>query len=324
MSEDSNELPEGSNWWGIATLFRCELENDPANVDIGLVGVPHSTGNGTSTRDQHYGPRMVRHMSTEYRRSHEEFGIYPWDMCRIRDMGDPPLPHAMINELAIDDIYKFYKKIDAGNVRPVSIGGDHSVTLPILRAIAGEKSKLGQGKIAIVHFDAHTDTYNTEPHYMGMKEWAGSWACDMKDEGLVDPDCVFQIGIRGHGYDQPDTNQGYRVIPYKEFTRLGVDRVIEEIRARIGDRPVYITFDLDVLDPTVAPGVANVEPGEGMRMGEAMGVLQGMRGMNVIGGDVVCLVPPKDNRNNITSINAGVIMFEQISLIADYLASKTA
>ena len=324
MNEESNELPEGSNWWGIATLFRCELENDPAAVDIGLVGVPHSSGNGTSTRDQHYGPRMVRHVSTEYRRSHDEFNISPWEMCRIRDMGDPPMPNAMVNDLAIDDIQKFYKNLDNGNVRPVSIGGDHSITLPILRAIAGSDSKVGGEGIAVVHFDAHTDTYNTEPHYMGNKEWAGSWACTMKDEGLVDPDYVFQIGIRGHGYDQADTNQGYRVIQYKEFMKLGVDAVVEEIRARIGDRPVYITFDLDVLDATVAPGVANVEAGEGMRMGEAMGVLQGMRGMNVIGGDVVCLVPPKDNPNNITSINAGVIMFEQICLIADYLANKSS
>ena len=93
-----------------------------------------------------------------------------------------------------------------------------------------------------------------------------------------------------------------------------------EIRERIGTRPTYITFDLDVLDQTVAPGVANIEPGrEGMKMGEAVGILQGMRGMNIIGGDVVCLMPTKDNPNRITTINASVILFEQLSLIADYL-----
>ena len=316
-------LVEGTNWWGIATLFRCELENDPRNVDIGLVGVPHSAGNGTSQRDQHYGPRAVRHVSAEYRRFHREFGINPWELCRIRDMGDPRLPHAMVNDLAMKDIQAFYGSLDAANVRPVSIGGDHSIVLPILRAIAGPQSNLAGEPIAVVHVDAHTDTYYDEVHYMGNKEWAGGWGVLMKEEGLVEPDCVYQIGIRGHGYAQTDTELGYNVIEYKEFQKLGVTAVVSEIRAGIGtDKPVYITFDLDALDPTVAPGVANVEAGEGMKMGEAMELLQGLRGMNVIGGDVVELVPTKDNPNMITSINASALMFEQITLIADYLSRQ--
>lgn len=181
----------------------------------------------------------------------------------------------------------------------------------------------------MVHFDAHHDSYGDDDlanyHVLGNYEWAGAWARIMHAEGLVDGDKVVQIGMRGHMFDVDEDRfsraAGYRIIEKTEFDRMGVEAVVAEIRQRIGDTPTYITFDLDVLDTAVAPGVANLEPGyKGMEMPEAMAVLHGMRGMNIIGGDVVCLMPTKDSPNNITSINGAVIMFEQISLIADYLA----
>jgi guanidinopropionase len=149
----------------------------------------------------------------------------------------------------------------------------------------------------------------------------------MCDEGLVNPAKVTQIGMRGHGYTAVDGVEshrlGYRIIYKDEFDRMGVDAVVTELRERIVDTPVYVTFDMDVLDTAIAPGVSNLEPGyPGMTMIEAMRVLLGLRGLNVIGADVVCLMPTKDNPNNITSINALVIMFEQISLIADRLMTK--
>jgi len=324
MEDFENALAEGSTWWGVATLFRCEIETDPTKVDIGLVGVPHSAGNGTSQRDQHYGPRTVRHVSTEYRRFHKQFGIDPWSLVRVRDIGDPPMPNAMVNDLAMKDIEVFFRTITDAGVRPVSIGGDHSITLPILRALAAKKSAHGGAPLAVVHIDAHTDTYDDYPHFMGNREWAGNWAVLMKNEHLVDPDRVVQIGMRGHGYAEEGSDLGYCVIEYDELCESGISKVVNEIRSRIGmDRPVYITFDLDALDPSVAPGVANIEAGSGMTMSQAVGILQGMRGMNVIGGDVVCLVPSKDTVNQITSINASALMFEQISLIADYLSGTS-
>ncbi len=313
-------------WWGVATLFRCELEEDPANVDIALVGVPHSSGNGTTERDQHLGPRAVRNVSAEYRRFHREFKIHPWDMCRIRDMGDVLMPRAMHNDDTIQDIETWYRKLDDAKVFPVSIGGDHSITLPILRAIAGPQSSLTGEPVAVVHFDAHHDSYAVaemgEDHFLGNREWAGAWAKLMADEGLVDPSKVIQVGMRGHGMTDVDGIEsyelGYRVIEKDEFDRIGIDAVVDEIRKRVGDTPLYITFDMDVLDTTEAPGVSNLEAGyPGMRMYDAMRVLHGLKGLNVIGGDVVCLMPTKDHPNNITAINASVIMFEQISLIAD-------
>jgi len=322
-----------TNWWGIASFFRCPLESDPERADIAIVGVPHSTGNGTTERDQHLGPRAVRNVSPEYQRYHCEFGFAPWERCRIADFGDVPLPRAMVNDDTMRDIEAWYRALDAARTRPVSVGGDHSITLPILRAIAGPDSRLSGEPVALVHFDAHHDTYGVDAigttHYLGNEEWAGAWGKIMAEEGLVDPQRVTQIGMRGHLMGPNDgiesTRLGYRVIEKREFDQLGVDAVISELRDRIGGAPTYITFDLDVLDTAVAPGVANLEPGyPGMTMIEAMRVLQGLRGLNIVGADVVCLMPTKDNPNHITAINASVILFEQICLIADCLEDSKA
>jgi guanidinopropionase len=320
--EITSEILSYMDWWGVPTMFRCPYDPDPANADIALVGVPHSSGNGTTERDQHLGPRALRNVSPGYRRTHRRFRFSPWESCRISDVGDPPMPSAMVNDRAVREIEAFFKKIDAAGARPVSVGGDHSVTLPILRAIAGPNSNIAGEPVAIVHFDAHADTFKMED-FLGNKDWAGNWGWHMNEEGLVDPTKVIQIGLRGHpgGFEmeQYSHDAGYRVIYKDEFDELGVKAVVEEIRAKIDDRtPTYITFDLDSLDPSVAPGVANIEPGfEGLTMKEATGVLQGLRGMNIIGGDVVCMMPTKDSPNKITAINASVIMFEQICLIAD-------
>ena len=130
---DHRALMDGLYWWGVPTLFRCPHDEDPANCDIALVGVPHSTGNGTTLRDQHLGPRAVRDVSAQARRVHMKYGLDPWTSCRIADVGDVPLPEANNNEACIRDITDFYKTIDAAGARPVSIGGDHSVTGGILQ-----------------------------------------------------------------------------------------------------------------------------------------------------------------------------------------------
>jgi guanidinopropionase len=315
-------------WWGVPTFFRREFETDANKADIAVVGVPHSSGNGTTERDQHLGPRAVRNVSPEYQRYHREFGFAPWERCRIVDFGDVPLPRAMDNDDTMRDIADWYRRLDAARTRPVSVGGDHSITLPILRAIAGPGSTLSGEPVAVVHFDAHSDTYGVDEtgadHYLGNYEWAGAWGRLMADEGLVDPARVTQIGMRGHKESPHEGIEsrrlGYRVIEKAEFDEIGVDAVVTEVRKRAGDAPTYITFDMDVLDTTEAPGVANLEAGyPGMRMIEAMKTLQGLRGLNVVGADVVCLMPTKDHANNITSINASVILFEQICLIADCL-----
>lgn len=310
-------------WWGIPTFFRAPWNEDPAASDIALVGVPHSSGNGSTERDQHLGPRAVRHVSALYRRGHGRFGLIPWDVARISDVGDVPLPEAMVNDVSIRHIEAFMKRFDAAGTRVVSIGGDHSITGPILKAVAGPNARLSGGRpVALVHFDSHTDTYHHLPHWLGNKRSAAHWGSYTVEEGHVDPARSTQVGIRPNvgtpGSRNASEELGYRIIGMDEYEEIGPAGVIAALRERIGDAPVYITFDLDSLDPCDAPGVSNLEPGyAGIRIGDAVRMLQGLRGLDIIGGDVVCLMPTKDSPNQITAMNAMVVMFEMVCLMAD-------
>ena len=329
MSDDLEAARQNSQswyWWGIPTFFRCPWNEDPKQADIGLVGVPHSSGNGSTERDQHLGPRAVRNVSGFYRRTHFVHGFAPWDVARINDLGDVPLPEAMNNEACVRDIEAFYRRLDEAGTRPVSIGGDHSITGPILNAVAGPGRKLSGGKpCALIHFDAHTDSYDNRPHWLGAMRSAAHWAAYTAKEQAVDPALSVQLGMRGHpsgaihqgGVGGSSRELGYRVVTMQEFEDLGVARTVELIRERVGDAPAYITFDLDCMDPSVAPGVSNIEPGfSGFTIREATRLLQGLKGLDIIGGDVVCLMPTKDSPNQITAQMAMVMMFEITTLIA--------
>ena len=314
------------HWWGMPTLFRCPHDPDPANCDIALVGVPHSSGNGTTWRDQHLGPRSFRDISMAYQRLHLGWKFDPWNACRIHDNGDVPILNTLTNDIAVREIEAFYRRIDAAGARPVSFGGDHSISLAILRAIAGPDSRLG-GPAALVHFDAHYDTYDDFPNWYGVADSAGHWASKSVHERHVDATRSVQIGIRGHDVwmDPGKTSRelGYRIVTKDEFDDdLGIDGTLGLIRERVGDLPVYVSFDLDVLDTTIAPAVSNPEPGEaGLTMKEAIRIVQGMRGMNVIGADVVELMPSVDSPNSMTTWNATRIAFELICVIADRIAA---
>ena len=313
-------------WWGIPTFFRCPWNEDPAAADIALVGVPHSSGNGSTERDQHLGPRAVRHQSGFYRRTHAIHGFAPWENARVNDLGDVPLPEAMNNEASVRDIEAFYARLDAAGARPVSIGGDHSITGPIIKALAGPGRRTTGGRpAALIHFDAHTDSYDNMPHWLGAKRSAAHWAAYTVTEQAIDPARSIQIGMRGHpsgsihkgGVGGSSRELGYRVVTMAEFEDMGVKAALDLIRSRVGDAPAYITFDLDCLDPSVAPGVSNLEPGfGGFSIREATRLLQGLMGLDIIGGDVVCLMPTKDSPNQITAQVAMVMMFELICLIA--------
>ena len=315
-------------WWDIPTFFRCPLERDPSKCDVALVGVPHSTGNGTTERDQHLGPRAVRNVSAMARRVHMEYGIDPWNLARICDLGDVPLPEANDNEASIERISDFFRVIDEAGTRPVSVGGDHSITGAIVQAIAGPDARLTGGKKAVfLHLDAHTDAYEHVPHFLGARKSAAHWASYLVHNGHIDAHHSIQIGMRGNprtlDWRKPSEDLGYEVVSIQRYRELGPDRTIDLIHSRVGDAPIYITFDLDCLDPTVAPGVANIEAGcEGFRIDEAMHLLRSVRGKNIIGGDLVCLMPTKDHPNQITSHTASSIMFELVSLIADNFANR--
>ena len=313
-------MMENLYWWGIPTLFRCP-QDKLETADIALVGVPHSTGNGTTERDQHLGPRAVRNVSALQRRAHGDFKIDPWNEVKIIDAGDVPFPRANDNEHCIEQITDFFKAIDNSNTRPVSIGGDHSITGGIIQGLANGILTQGEN-VCFLHLDAHTDVFTTVDHFLGAKKSAAHWGAYLPDQGMVDPKHSMQIGLRGHprtlDWLQPSYDYGYNIVTMKEYRQRGAIDVIEQVKTVLGGRPVYITFDLDCLDPSAAPAVSNIEPGvNGFSVDEAIELMHAVRGMNIIGGDVVCLMPTKDTPNQITSMVAAAVMFEMISMIAE-------
>lgn len=309
-------------WWGVPTFFRCPWNEEPAASDIALIGVPHSSGNGSTERDQHLGPRAVRNASMLYRKRHGRFGITPWDLCRINDAGDVPLPEAMVNDACVEHIESFARTFERTGTRLVSIGGDHSITGPLLRAVASSSSPLTNGSpVALVHFDAHTDAYHYLPHFLGNRQSAGHWASYAAAERCIDPHRSIQIGIRPNIAVETrhcSEELGFRILDMEAVEEMSNSAVISAIREQVQDSPVYVTFDLDALDPVDAPAASNLEPGyPGIRISDAVRILQGLRGLNIVGADVVCLVPTKDNPNRITSMNAMVLAFEMVCLMAD-------
>jgi len=320
-TEHDNSMMENLYWWGVPTFFRCKHESLSKQHDIAIIGVPHSTGNGTTERDQHLGPRAVRNVSAVLRRMHSTFRLDPWNSRTIVDIGDVPFPRANDNEHCIEQITQFYNAVDANDTRPVSIGGDHSITGGIVQSLG--KGHLSNGEpVCFLHLDAHTDVFTKVDHFLGAKKSAAHWGAYLADNGFVDPLHSMQIGLRGHArtldWLEPSYEYGYNVVTMKEYRQRGASDVIQQIKQVLDGKPVYITFDLDCLDPAIAPAVANIEPGEkGFDIDEAVGLLHAVRGMNIIGADVVCMMPTKDQPNNITALTASAILFEIICMMCE-------
>jgi guanidinopropionase len=293
----------------IATFMRAPLVRTLADVDIGLIGVPTDLG-VTNRPGARHGPREIRNSSSLMRAFNLALGVNPYELCRIADLGDVRLSHRYDLEKQVEEITAFYREVHAAGVRPVSAGGDHSITYPIFKAIAAD------APIGMVHIDAHTDTWG---EFFGSKFTHGAPFRLAVEDGLLDPKRTIQIGIRG-GQNYMDgiefsLSHGMRVVFIEEFAELGVDRIIEEARRVVGDGPTYISFDVDGLDPVYAPGTGTPEIG-GLTTLEAQRLLRGLRGLNLIGGDVVEVAPPYDQTGN-TALVGATMMFEILCLIAD-------
>jgi guanidinopropionase len=293
----------------IATFMRAPLARNLADVDIGLIGVPTDLG-VTNRPGARHGPREIRNSSSLMRSFNLALGVNPYELCRIADLGDVRLSHRYDLEKQVEEIEAFYRKVHAAGVRPVSAGGDHSITYPIFKAIAAD------APIGMVHIDAHTDTWG---EFFGSKFTHGAPFRLAVEDGLLDPKRTIQIGIRG-GQNYMDgiefsQSHGMRVVFIEEFAELGVARIIEEARRVVGDGPTYISFDVDGLDPVYAPGTGTPEIG-GITTLEAQRLLRGLRGLNLIGGDVVEVSPPYDPSGN-TALVGATMMFEILCLIAD-------
>lgn len=300
---------------GIPSFMRCPIKiDDYSDVDIGLIGVPFD-GGVTYRTGTRLGPREVRDWSSITRKLSPVTGIAPYDLTRVADIGDAWVRSPFELEGSHKEIQMFFEGVHKAGVTPLAVGGDHSISLPILRAIAKDRP------VGMVHIDAHCDTCDD---YMGSKFHHGAPFRRAVEEGLLDPKRTIQIGIRG-GLSVADQYQfsydsGMRVVEIEEFKDKGLDSIIEEARRVVGDGPTYISFDIDSLDPAFAPGTGTPEIG-GMTSLEAQRLIRGLRGLDLIGGDVVEVAPPFDP-SGVTALAAATIMWEMLCVIAESVASK--
>ncbi len=298
----------------IATFMRCPLARDPAGLDIALIGVPFD-GGVTNRPGARHGPREIRNMSSLMRAIHHVTKVNPYALCKVADLGDVPFAHGFELEACLGDIEALYRRVHAAGAAPLSAGGDHSITLPIFRAIAAERP------LGMIHVDAHTDTWD---EFLGSKFTHGAPFRRAVEEGLLDPKRTVQIGIRGAQNTEEgwsfSLESGMRVIFMEEFTRLGVETVIAEARRVAGEGPTYVSFDVDGLDPVYAPGTGTPEVG-GLTTIEAQALLRGLRGLDIVGGDVVEVAPPFDPTGN-TALVGATMMYEILCILAEAVARR--
>ncbi len=299
---------------GLPTFMRAPYREDLGDLDIALIGIPFD-GGVTNRPGARHGPREIRNQSSLMRRINQATGIDPFALCRVADAGDAWVEKPFELEAALDEITAFFRRVQDADVVPVSAGGDHSVTLPIFRALARERP------VGMVHIDAHCDTGDD---YLGSKFHHGAPFRRAVEEGLLDPKRTIQIGIRGPVND-PDVwkfsyDAGMRVVTMEEFYQRGVDAVVAEARAVVGDGPVYISFDVDGLDPVYAPGTGTPEIG-GLTSLEGQLLVRGLAGLDLIGGDVVEVAPPFDPSGNTALVGAS-LMYEILCVVAEATARR--
>lgn len=311
----NSDYPEFSNpmarprYVGLPTFLRAPWKDDLQDVDVGIIGVPYD-GGVTNRPGSRHGPREVRNQSSLVRMINQATGIAPHALCRIADIGDAWVPSPFELETSHAAIQSAFERVYAAGIVPVAVGGDHSITLPIFRAIAAEQP------IGMIHIDAHCDTGDD---YMGSRFHHGAPFSRAVEEGLLDPTRTVQIGIRGSVNDfdvwKFSHDSGMRVIYMEEFHSLGVAETIAEARRIVGDGPTYISFDIDSLDPAFAPGTGTPEIG-GLSSLEAQLLIRGCRGLNIIGADLVEVSPPFDPSGS-TAMVAANLMFELVCVVAE-------
>lgn len=314
--QDLTDPQARPRYTGIATFFRTPFTEDLAATDIGLIGVPFD-GGVTNRAGTRHGPRAVREQSALLRRINAATRIAPFATARVRDLGDCWIEQPFELVGALDEIAAFYRTVVGAGVTPVSVGGDHAISLPILRAVAAD------GPVGMIHIDAHCDTGDD---YLGSRFHHGAPFRRAVDEGLLDPARVIQIGVRGTTND-PDMwgfsqRSGMRVLGMDEFADKGWRHAAEEARRVAGTGPVYLSFDIDSLDPSHAPGTGTPEAG-GITALEALRLLRALRGLDFIGGDLVEVAPPFDV-GTLTAFNGASILFEILCLITEAWGTRKA
>jgi guanidinopropionase len=298
---------------GVATFMRTQRHEISTEVDVALVGVPFDIGVNYRAGARQ-GPSAVREASRLIRRVHPTSAIAPYDICNVADVGDAPINPIDFNK-SIRDIEAFFAKIHASGATPIAVGGDHTVPLPVLRAIASKRP------VGMVQIDSHPDTLDSLAE---TKINHGTTFRRAVEEGLIDPKRTLQIGLRGSRFSASDINwgheQGFTCITFDQYEEKGRAAVIREIDRVTGDGPVYITIDIDGIDAAFAMGTGVPEIG-GLTPRDVQVILRSLQGKDLVGGDI-CEVAPCYDPTGITAVTAANLMWEMLCVVADAHARR--
>ena len=302
---------------GPATFMRLPLltPQKAENADIALIGIPSDSGT-TNRPGARHGPRQVREMSAMIRCYHHASGVMPFSLCNVADFGD-----ASVNPIDVEDnlrrVEEFMQGIASAGAAPFSIGGDHLITLPVLRAIARQRP------LAMIQVDAHADTWDS--YFGGARFTHGTVFRRAIEEGLLNPEQIIQVGLRGGLYSPEDKKwgpaHGIHTIEIEEFCQKGAAAVAQEAQAIVGNSPCYVSFDIDGIDPAFAPGTGTPEIG-GIYPREAQMFLRGLQGIDIVGADVVEVSPPFD-ASGLTALTAATMLFEILCAAAPQRAKDS-
>lgn len=299
-----NDMPR---FGGPATMMRLPTQDTAAGLDACFVGIPmdHGTSNRSGTR---HGPRQIRAESCMLRPYNMATGAAPFEHLQVADIGDVPINTFDLKK-TVDIITAHYDGILAHGAIPLTLGGDHTLTWPILRSVAKK-----HGPVALIHIDAHADINDT---MFGEKVAHGCPFRRAWEDGCLQNDKVFQIGLRGTGYSPDDFNwgrtKGWTVVQAEDLWYKSLSPLMADIRAKIGDTPTYLTYDIDSLDPAFAPGTGTVEVG-GLTIWQALEIVRGCAGLNLVGCDLVEVSPPYDTTGNTALIGAN-LLYEMLCVL---------
>ncbi|XP_033119543.1 agmatinase, mitochondrial-like [Anneissia japonica] len=292
---------------GIASMFRIPIQKTTDGLDVCFVGIPLDIGvsNRTGTR---FGPRQIRMESPMIRLCNPDTGAAPFESLQVADVGDVNINVYNLQKSCVM-ICEYYKTLIANGCIPLTMGGDHTLTYPVLQAIADK-----YGPVGLVHVDAHNDTQDT---MLGEKIAHGTPFRRAVDENLINPKKTIQIGLRGPSNDvyehQWALEQGFRVVTGKDCWYKSLEPLMMEVREMMGDGPVYLTFDIDALDPSIAPGTGTPEIA-GLNVMQALEIIRGLQGLNLVGCDLVEVSPPYDPLGT-TALLAANLMFEMLCIL---------